>query len=248
MTVSAASDRHGRPLRRQRGFTLLEMTIVLAIVGLVIGMVAPLLGQFLEQQRTSATEDNLEEIEDALVVFVRANGRLPCPAQPEDTPLGTAPNSCTGSGDDGIVPFRTLGLPESTARDGSNNFFSYHVAEDYAAASLNSDITLGFCLETQTLTVEDAATGGSDLAPGQQVAYTLVSHGKNGFGRYSPPNSSRVDANGGSNDEDENTNANDTFVFTGEQTSAATSGSFDDVVHWRTRDQIANDVQEFGCP
>lgn len=233
------------PKSAQRGFTLIEMAVVLVIMGLIIGMVAPLMGQILQNNRTSATIAHLDTIEEALVVFVRANGRIPCPALPDDTPLGTETATCTGNDDDGIVPFRTLGLSEDTARDGYKNFITYHVAEQFADTGLASNIVTGFCTVNQTLTVQDE--NGSNLAPGQEVVYVLVSHGENGYGRYSPPGANQIDDNGGTY-ESENTDDDDTYVLTSTMTENVTDGPYDDTVRWRTRDQIGNDVQEFGCP
>lgn len=82
------------------GFTLLEMTIVLIVVGLVIGMVAPLIGQITDSTREKSTSVRLDGIEEAIVAFVRSEGRVPCPADPSDTPLGEERNSCSSTGTD----------------------------------------------------------------------------------------------------------------------------------------------------
>lgn len=249
--MPAGSPARGRRTpagRLQRGFTLLEMAIVLTIVGLIIGMVAPLLGQVMESNRAASTNAHLDAIQDAIVVFVRANGRIPCPAQPDDTPLGEENATCTGNNDDGIVPFRTLGLAEDVARDGYEGYITYHVAEDYAAGALNgTPITdpAGFCSETATLTIDDS--NGDDMAPGQEVVYFLVSHGENGYGRYNPPSANQVNPNGGGTFEDENADDDDTAVSTSTIAEGATDGPYDDTVRWSTRDLIADEVQEFGC-
>lgn len=65
---------------RQRGFSLVEMAVVLVILGFVItALVLPITAQreasFLRQ-----TENQLEIAQKALIGFAQANGRLPCPA------------------------------------------------------------------------------------------------------------------------------------------------------------------------
>ena len=243
-----------RPFKRQgghrgaAGFTLLEMTIVLIVVGLVIGMVAPLIGQITESTREKSTAVRLDGIEEAIIAFVRAEGRVPCPADPSDTPLGEERSSCsTSTTDDGIVPFRSLGLSEEAVLDGYGQFISYHVDDAYADSSLVAPLVAGgFCAITDdNITVDDE--DGDDLSPTQEVVYVLVSHGQNGFGRFNPSSASRVNDTGGGNFEDENADDDDDFVATRFLHEDVTDGPYDDQVAWSTRNNIANAVQEFGC-
>lgn len=67
--------------RCERGFTLVELTVVLLIVGLLVGgLVLPLSVQR-DIQNLSATRRQLVEIREALLGFAAAHGRLPCPAR-----------------------------------------------------------------------------------------------------------------------------------------------------------------------
>jgi prepilin-type N-terminal cleavage/methylation domain-containing protein len=81
-----------RASRRERGFSLIELAVVLMIVGLLLGgLLMPLASQRdLESIRT--TEKALNDIRDVLLGFAAANGRLPCPA-----PTGIASGG-TGAG------------------------------------------------------------------------------------------------------------------------------------------------------
>ncbi len=66
----------------QKGFSLIELAIVLVVVALLLGgLLVPLTMQ-IEQQKIRETQKSMEEIKDALVGFALANGRFPCPASP----------------------------------------------------------------------------------------------------------------------------------------------------------------------
>ena len=98
-------------LPHSRGFTLVEMAIVLMIVGLLLGgLLVPLSAQ-MEQRNITDTQKSLSEIRDALIGYTLANGRLPCPAAPNTTgvesPIGGG--ACTNFYN-GFVPAATLGL------------------------------------------------------------------------------------------------------------------------------------------
>ena len=61
------------------GFTLIELAITLAIIGVLAGAVlVPFVAQ-VAQRNTAATEKTLEQIKDALLGYATATGRLPCP-------------------------------------------------------------------------------------------------------------------------------------------------------------------------
>lgn len=97
------------------GFSLLEIAIVLVIVSILLSIVVVPLSSQMEQQRTAATNKQLEAIKEALIGFAIANGRLPCPAI--STSLGAEKFAATGTAANGIcqqfvgfLPAVTLGL------------------------------------------------------------------------------------------------------------------------------------------
>jgi prepilin-type N-terminal cleavage/methylation domain-containing protein len=101
-------------MNRQHGFTLIEISIGLLIIGLLtVGLVATLTQQA-ELRRLSETRSLLAQSRAALLAFVEANGRLPCPALPDSngqeafTVSGSA-NVCAQTS--GLLPAVTLGLP-----------------------------------------------------------------------------------------------------------------------------------------
>ena len=62
------------------GFTLIEIAIVMTIISLLLGAILVPLGGAFEQSQRKTVKAQLEEINDALIGFAAANGRLPCPA------------------------------------------------------------------------------------------------------------------------------------------------------------------------
>jgi prepilin-type N-terminal cleavage/methylation domain-containing protein len=128
---------------RQVGFTLVEMAMVLAIIGLIMGAVLTLAAAQIQSSRLSSTQAKEDTIKKALQNFLVHSGRLPCPAVPTLAALSpgygveaATPGACTlvpssGSGASavvtGIVPWVTLGLTDDAAQDGYYNRFTYQV-------------------------------------------------------------------------------------------------------------------------
>ena len=75
------------------GFTLVELAVALAIIGLLLGMLIVPLSTQVDQQRIGDTQRQLDLIREAVIGFAVANGRLPCPATP------TTPNTTAGATD-----------------------------------------------------------------------------------------------------------------------------------------------------
>ena len=64
----------------ERGFTLVEMAVVLAIVGVLISSMMLTLSAQVDQRDFNDTQSRLESAREAVLAFAIANGRLPCPA------------------------------------------------------------------------------------------------------------------------------------------------------------------------
>lgn len=69
--------------RSQRGFTLIEMVVVLAILGLLAGAARPLLEFGVQRQREMALRDSLRQIRGAIDAYAAAvaSGELQRPAE-----------------------------------------------------------------------------------------------------------------------------------------------------------------------
>ncbi|HAN55905.1 MAG TPA: hypothetical protein DCQ77_06830, partial [Betaproteobacteria bacterium] len=105
------------PTAHQRGFSLIEIAIVLFIVSLLLGgMLLPLAAQQ-DMRNQGDTQKQLTEAREALLGFAIANGRLPCPASagsngvesPATAATATTGVPCTNPYD-GFLPAVTLGL------------------------------------------------------------------------------------------------------------------------------------------
>ena len=125
---------------RQRGFTLIELAIVLLILGaLFAGILIPFTTQ-VELRRVGETQKTLLEIREALIGFAAANGRLPCPAsagsngQENFAAGGNTINGNCSNFFDGFVPSALLGIgPVDGAGfvlDAWNNRIRYAVSND----------------------------------------------------------------------------------------------------------------------
>lgn len=223
----------------QRGFTLVELSIVLVIIALLIGgMLVPLSAQR-DIQSTKETQKLMSDAKEALLGFAAANCRLPCPADPL-TPSGTAnagienPAGCDTT-QEGVFPWATLGLHET---DAWGRRLTYRVTKEFAkpVASCSTG-SAAFTLNTDGNISVLTATGGANLAT--KIPVILISHGKNGFGAYLP-DGSRLDGSSDAGklspdaDEQENADSNTTFV------SKTETPTFDDLVDWLSPNILTN--------
>ena len=122
-------------LIRHRGFTLVEMAVVLLIVTLLMTGLVPTISSQIEQRQTNETRKQLDEIQQALIGYAIINERLPCPASASSNGLEDPPNAASGVActhpNDGYIPATTLGLAPVNSQglvvDAWNNPIRYAV-------------------------------------------------------------------------------------------------------------------------
>lgn len=124
---------------RTRGFTLVELSVVLVIVALIAGTLFSMSSAMMNVQRGEATRAKLKAIDAALVSFVAVNKRLPCPASGALATgveiFGSEANPCTNQAN-GVVPWAALGLSASDIEDGWGTRITYRM--DPYLARLNA--------------------------------------------------------------------------------------------------------------
>ena len=100
----------------QLGFSLVELSIVLLVMGLLLGgLIMPLAAQR-ENARLKEGQAQLESIQTAIEGFALVNGFLPCPATPSSAGYSaTSGGAC--SVQHGFVPATTLDIVGSRNSD-----------------------------------------------------------------------------------------------------------------------------------
>ena len=129
--------------KSETGSALIFISVILVVAGMLVsGLLSLATTNDLEHEE-QLTYEHMDQITHALSVFAQKNSRLPCPAEPDTgvapEPFGTErgsgangtnEGSCPNANDlIGIIPFKTLGLPERAVRDGWRNFITYRMAD-----------------------------------------------------------------------------------------------------------------------
>lgn len=223
----------------RRGFSLIELSVVLVIISLVMGMGLSAGTAYIDRTKADVTRERLKAIRAAIEAHVAANGSFPCPAPltlvPGTAQFGMAqdcttaaaglirlPSAATDTARAGAVPIRTLNLPETHIRDAWDGKFTYIVTKALTA-DLGAD---------GVLSIQDGAGNPITTPPGQG-AYMVVSHGRNRAGAY-PYRSTAVAVPCGSALDAENCDTNDLVLLDAPYNDAdtATSAYFDDHTVW----------------
>jgi type II secretory pathway pseudopilin PulG len=233
----------------QEGFLFVELAFVLMIVGIVLGSAISLFRTQNQVQRAKITHENQRVVLDMLQEYLAQNGRLPCPADLLASPesRGERRMGCTqikGS-HIGIVPYRTLGLPESVARDGYGQWMTYAVDPEMTGhlQTIRTFLCRDLFKKPPQIDIQDGDTpslnkflrGGQQLKRNDGVAIVLISHGSKGWGALQN-NGKRTHTPDGVS-LCKKLNCQDSLLFCASP-STRDKGGFGDHVQWRTRSQM----------
>jgi len=205
-----------------RGFTLLEVSIVLLIMGLLMGTVMRPMGADMNKRQRAETQQLLFEIRESLIGYAAVHHRLPCPVSSASEIL-TDDQVCTSA--HGYVPAATLGLTghydtNGLLTDSWGNPVSYHVSLSDADGDGLPDFTTtqemrNVGMQALNPEYQVCASSECELFRANNLPVVLVSTGS---------------AAHASSDELENINADLTFVSRDIDQSG--DDQFDDIVIW----------------
>ena len=235
-----------------KGFTLIELAVVLVIIGILLGSVIGTLSSRIEVTRYDETNENLEEVKKALIAYAFSQGVgiqpiLPCPDDPADTDADGLSNgdgiqeaACAAGANTGTVPWVTLGLG---SHDSWNNRYEYWVDASFANAVFSLDTAAVGAIQTRSV-------DGTVLIPeATNIVAVIYSKGKNGFGATSSDSSFKTAVPAaGFDDEEENEDGDSSFVARSPTYEDDTTdvGTFDDIVIWISEYELKAKMVEAG--
>lgn len=183
-----------------RGFTLVELTVVVVIVAMLLSLGLGALNAQLLSANYAQTKGRQTLIKDALTAYLGANKRLPCPDMPNNTNGGADASQVTGledrvggvatgacSGSIGVVPYATLGLGREIALDGWGNFMSYSLPSGGTPCpGIGIDWSLTACFGTAKTSPYSLFDGtvATPVLTATNVIAIVVSHGPNGLAAW----------------------------------------------------------------
>lgn len=209
------------------GFTLLEMSIVLLIMGLLLGSVMQPMGAGVIERKRRQTLEQLVEIREALIGYASVHHRLPCPVSPSavisSSNVQTVTSECHVP--HGYVPAAVLGISGSHDSSGflTDSWgmpIQYHVTLSDADSDGSADFT----------TVEEMREVGiQNLTPEYEVC-SAASCAQLRANRVPVVLLSTGGTQSSSDDENENQDSDNRFVS--RDLDVVGADQFDDIVIW----------------
>ncbi len=249
------------------------MAVVTLLVGIFLTMGLAAFRASQDAQAVSTTLAKQNALKDALIGYLRRNGRLPCADIDFSSPDGIENRSTAGDPTTacattpsnarfGLVPYNTLGLARDAAVDGWGNFFGYQVSNSVSSDAFNPGtpsyntpipgyyrdwtLTANFRTgNTGEITVNDRDATGTVIAAATNVVVVIVSYGPNGYGAHTI--SGTVNSAPPGADELQNTDG-DTVYFARTATTddTVTGGAFDDRVMFLKAEDLLNPLFKDG--
>lgn len=244
-------------MRRQYGFSLIELAIVLVIVTLLIGGLAVPLSAQIKARRIAETQKTLADANEAIVGFAMThpaklpNTRfLPCPdidgdGKEDRDPTSDACSSISGTVSGGYLPWVDLGV---ASQDAWGNRLRYAVVA--SLADENTGFSIASTAPTSPLVLcSTSACSAASPDVANNLSTVVVSHGPNGWGALNVNNApGSLNAAPSGADELANLDSDRVYISRSPAPAGAASGEFDDLTVSTSFSQLVARVCPTGCP
>jgi prepilin-type N-terminal cleavage/methylation domain-containing protein len=161
-----------------RGFSLIEVSLVLLLVGLLLSSLLVPLNAQLHIRKITTTDRQLSQIKQAIIAYSIVEQTLPCPDTNGDGLENISSTQCTNR--DGSLPWRSLGL-QAGQFDAWGRSFHYAIADgDYRNKDRNQTqkiLTLANLNKATGVRI-DIHNGGSIIDLALVVIYSVGSSGQ----------------------------------------------------------------------
>lgn len=181
-------------MKRQRGFSLIELAIVLVIVTLLVGGLAMPLAAQIQGRRIAETKKIMEEAREAIFGYAMSNmvdhdgnpltalrPTLPCPDTDGDGRENRTGTACTvNPGFNGLLPWVDLGV---AGQDAWGNRMHYTITMNYGDRGAPNTFMNVPPNPLDYKQICDTSVGACNMGNvAQNLPVVLVSYGPNGWG------------------------------------------------------------------
>jgi len=238
-----------------KGFSLVEMAMVLALVSSILALLVSGVGSFREQARYAETNLYLEEAKAALLSYALTHGYLPCPDTDDngeqDTRLISEGAICARNR--GNLPWIDLGLNEMTPWNARVFYAINQSVNDSICTDAGQSVCYfenekapAFDLQTPpravttgngNLTIRDQASVDVAEVIARDVIAVIGSYGENSFATNSNCSSTTAD-------ETENCDIDANFVMNVRQSRE--NAFFDDQLVWIHSNTLKGQMRDAG--
>lgn len=137
--------RRGRTVSRIRGFTIIELLVVLAIIALIASVVVAMFSSARAKSRDATREENMKSLENALALYATNTRTFPHP-----TPAGGVCLGATDGSDTVSQQLVSSGAIGAIPRDPMQNCATTNQQYHYTSTD-GSTYTITYYLETSSI-------------------------------------------------------------------------------------------------
>src|SRR5438270_8121339 len=147
---ASVAERRPRPRKRragERGFTLVEILVVITIIGLIMGLIGPRVLNYLTESKAKAARIQIESLASALDLYFLDNGRYPTSAEGLNALVQRPPSAQAWNGPylkGGVLPADPWGKPymyRSPGQHGAYDLSSYGADGQEGGTGAAADVT-----------------------------------------------------------------------------------------------------------